>query len=404
MRAFSASIFVLCLAACGTPMVPATGAGISAAAEVSTPGAAAPASDEIVVKAAPFEEVFPLSGELTALRALNLDTPRSDTWRVQVKWLAEDGTEAKTGDRLIEFDNTSITAGLEEKRLAWIQSEIDMEGRSAQLDGEEVDLRSALDRARHEQEKASLQAAIPAELSKRSEWEERQAALRRADAEVEKARLALDAFQTTSKSDLEVLRIARDKAARDIADSERRLEAFTVRAPRDGIFIVEENWNEDRKFQSGDTSWPGMSVGSMPDLSAMEVTAFLSDVDDGKVMAGMPARCILDTYPDRIFEGKVESVAAIAERNGFRVRISLQGSDPKRMRPGMSVRAEIVRKAWPSALVVPRKAVRKDGDRRLVATADRGEPVEVQLAGCTPTDCVVASGLAEGDRIVVRQD
>jgi hypothetical protein len=68
------------------------------------------------------------------------------------------------------------------------------------------------------------------------------------------------------------------------------------------------------------------------------------------------------------------------------------------MRPGLSVRVEVVRATWPKALVVPRGAVRfeKDGP---VAKRRGGDTTRVKLVACTPLECVVESGLAEGDRV-----
>ena len=123
----------------------------------------------------------------------------------------------------------------------------------------------------------------------------------------------------------------------------------------------------------------------------------------------MKARCILDTYPDRVFEGRIEKVGSVAResggrgwfsstsRPGFPVRVSLARTDSL-MRPGLSVRVEVVRAVWESALSVPRGAVHfeKEGP---VVRRDGGDAVKVSLAACTPGECVVESGLAEGDRV-----
>jgi hypothetical protein len=68
------------------------------------------------------------------------------------------------------------------------------------------------------------------------------------------------------------------------------------------------------------------------------------------------------------------------------------------MRPGLSARVEVVRGRWDGALSVPRGAVRfeKDGP---VARRASGEATSVRLTTCTPIECVVESGLAEGDRV-----
>jgi multidrug efflux pump subunit AcrA (membrane-fusion protein) len=144
----------------------------------------------------------------------------------------------------------------------------------------------------------------------------------------------------------------------------------------------------------------------------MEVTAALSEVDHGRIAPGMKARCILDTYPDRVFEGRVEEVGAVAGeggsffgfargRAGFPVRVSLAVTDPL-MRPGLSVRVEVVRAAWPDALAVPRHAVRFEKDNRAaVVRKGLAGRRDVRLAGCTPVDCVIETGLKEGDRVLL---
>ena len=167
-----------------------------------------------------------------------------------------------------------------------------------------------------------------------------------------------------------------------------------------------------RKLQPGDTVWPGYGVASIPDPTAMEVAATLSEVDHGRIEAGMKVRCILDTYPDRTFEGKVEEVRAVAAEprrmaggsspaSGFPVRISLARTDPV-MRPGLSVRVEVVRHAWPAALTVPRQAVRFEGEQAVVVRkgetrGDAGPPGRMHAHSTASW----SPGSAEGDDVVV---
>jgi HlyD family secretion protein len=187
---------------------------------------------------------------------------------------------------------------------------------------------------------------------------------------------------------------------------------MSLRAPRSGIFLVGNYWQwgpeGPRKLQPGDTVWFGYPIGSIPDPTEMEVSAVLSEVDHGRIAVGMKTRCILDTYPDRLFEGRVEEVGSVAaearggffgaSRAGFPVKVSLARSDPL-MRPGLSVRVEVVRGAWERALAVPRGAVRFEKDGPVVQRGGRAQAV--RLAACTPAECVVEKGLADGDRVLL---
>ena len=59
-----------------------------------------------------------LTGELAAERAVELKVPRTPTWQVQIRWMAEDGTMVRAGERVVELDNSSFTGELEQKRRA----------------------------------------------------------------------------------------------------------------------------------------------------------------------------------------------------------------------------------------------------------------------------------------------
>jgi HlyD family secretion protein len=237
-----------------------------------------------------------------------------------------------------------------------------------------------------------------------SKWEQTHAAL-------EKAKLDRDAYEVTARADLTAARSTEEKARRELETAENSLVSMSVLAPRAGIFIVGMNFNQwgpdgPRKLQPGDNVWGGFPVGTIPDPSEMEVEAVLTEADNGRIAAGMSARCILDTYPDRVFEGRVADVGSVAAealqngpfttRAGFAVHVALERTDPL-MRPGLSVRIEVVRRSWQKALSVPRGAVRFEKDGPVVRRGGASAPV--RLVGCTPTECVVESGLSEGDRV-----
>ena len=375
-------------------------------------GVAAPGEATAVRRS--LEDVFLLSGELTAVRSVSIVTPRSEG-PLQIRWMVEDGTDVAEGDRVLEFDAARVIQNIEERRLRLRQAENERESRERTLAADGDHKRVAVDKAEIEAEKARVDAAVPRELRSAVEWRQMQATLLEKKAELEKARLDHRAFQVSSRSDLEVLRRAEEKVRREVETAEQSLASMSVRAPRSGVFLISNFWQwgpeGPRKLQPGDTVWPGFGVASIPDPSAMEVAATLSEVDHGRVTAGMKVRCILDTYPDRTFEGRVEEVRAVAGEprrmaggassiSGFPMRISLARTDPV-MRPGLSVRVEVVRQVWTRALVVPRHAVRFEKEQAAVMRKGRTDPTPVRLGGCTPRDCVVEEGLAEGDDVLL---
>jgi HlyD family secretion protein len=390
----------------------ASSAGALACRSAAGANASAPAGEAVVTRR-PVEEIFLLTGELRAVRSSSVVTPRGD--ELQIRWMVEDGTEVKEGDRVVEFDASRLIQNIEEKRLRLQQAENARESQERSLVAEGDRKRVAVDKAEVEVDKARIDAEVPKDLRSAVEWRKMQATHQEKKAALEKARLDQEAFRISSHADLEVLRRTEEKARREMDAAERSLHELSIFSPKNGIFLIGNfyNWGPEgpRKLQPGDIVWPGYSVAQIPDPSAMEVGATLSEVDHQAITRGMKARCILDTYPDRVFEGRVEEVGTVAAEagqgfgfvstsTGFRVRVSLARTDPV-MRPGLSVRVEVVRGTWPKALAVPRQAVRFEKEKAQVMKKGLGGASPVGVTACSPVDCVVESGLAEGDHVLL---
>jgi multidrug resistance efflux pump len=381
----------------------------------SAPSSPAPSPEgEAAARRADVEDVFLLSGELEAVHSTSIVTPRSQG-ELQIRWMAEDGSIVREGDKVVEFDASRLIQGMEERRLKMRQAEIDLEGKARTAAAETERKRVAVEKAAVERDKARIDAAVPRDLQPAVDWQKKQNTLHELEAAFEKARLEEEAYRVTGASDVAVARVAVEKARRELTSSERLLAGMSTLAPKSGVFLVGNFWQwgpeGPRKLQPGDTVWPGYPVATIPDPSEMQVAAALTEVDHGRIAPGMPARCILDTYPDKVFQGVVEDVGAVAAeetggfrppgaRAGFSVRVSLSQADGV-MRPGLSVRVEVVRKRWAQALVVPRRAARYDGARLVVERSSGSAGRIVPVEACTSLDCVVSSGLEEGDRVIL---
>jgi multidrug resistance efflux pump len=262
-----------------------------------------------------------------------------------------------------------------------------------------------MEQARIAWEKARLEADVPEQLRPRREHQEKQLALEKSRVELDKAREELEASRRAAEAELDELRLALANAKREVRVAEEAIEALTLRAPTDGILVISENRREGRKFQTADNVHVGLAVASIPELTSMQVQARLSDVDDGKIAVGMRAVCRLDTYPDIVLDGEVIEIMPIAKEQGresrrraFIVTIRLDETDPERMRPGMSVRAEVLPRPPEDVLLVPRTALAFDGETPR-ALHDDGSTVEVVLGPCNASTCVVEEGLREGQRV-----
>lgn len=387
--------------ALAAPLAGCSGEG----AHAEAPGAGGPSRGELVAHRGTFRQRLLLSGELEAERGEPLAVPRTNTFQLQIRWMAEDGAMVNAGDRVVEFDNSQFSSDLEEKRLAASDAGSELERTSAETRTNAADKQFAVEKAKTEVEKARIAAAVPKDLLALREYQDRQLALKRAETELGKAQEDLDAANRGSVSEVAVKKISLEKSRREIHNAEEAIDALTLRAPRAGMVLLGDHPWEGRKLQVGDSVWVGLTVATLPDLSSMLVQASLSDVDDGRIQPGMKVLCTLDAYPDRVYEGRIQDISPVARESRrspllryFPVRIKLDRSDPQRMRPGMSVRVEVLGPEVKNALLVPRSAldVSAGGPRALLAS---GGAAAVKLGACGDLECVVESGLAEGTRL-----
>lgn len=362
---------------------------------------------DMKVRRGRFESRFLMTGELEAASADNLAVPRIPTWQTTIRWLESEGKEVKAGDRLVEFDTAAFASDFSEKVLQRDQAQSDLEQAEADGAGQRADKEFQVAQKTIAVQKAGIAAAIPAEFLRGKEWQDNQLALERAKTELEKAEEDLTAQKSAAEETIRQKRIASEKAQRDYDAARQALDGMVLRAPRDGILVVGDHPWEGRKLQVGDSVWVGLPVASLPDLRTMRVVAKLSDVDDGRIVPGLPVTCTLDAYPDRTYAGRVAEIMPVAQEDGrrslrrvYNVRVDLEAPDAARMRPGMSVKVEVEEPAKEQVLLAPRSGLDLSGPTPR-ARLGSGGTVDVDLGPCNDDVCLVVKGLQEGDLLRV---
>ena len=361
---------------------------------------------ELKVRRATFTRDMVLTGELEAARGAAITVPSLPNWQTSIKWLAADGLAVKQGERVVELDNSTFTSDLDSKRQAELQALQELQQRKEEWKADLEQKRLDFEKQKSEMEKARLDAEVPREILSSREYEDRQMRFSRARVEFEKTRDLLATQQLSVASDRKNLEIRLQKAQREIQRSEHAIADLVLRAPRDGIVVVREIPWEGRKLQQGDTVWVGFPLALIPELDSLQIAVTLPDVDDGRVRTGMPVTITLDAYPNLNFTGKVTTISAVAQesarqslRRAFKVVVALDKVDYQRMRPGLSARVVIRGENSPGRLIASRTALDLSGKEPKARLAT-GKIVPVKLGPCNAQDCVVTSGLEEGQRLM----
>jgi HlyD family secretion protein len=353
-----------------------------------------------------FVDDMVLTGQLDAARGAVIAVPRLPSWQTSIRWMVDDGTEVKEGDKVVELDSSPFTANLDTKRQAVVQARQQLAQKDAEAEADQSQKELDVQQKQVDFDKAAINANVPTDIVSKREFEDREVKRKRAEVELAKAKDVLRGARETSRADRANQLLALAKAERELGDAEMAIAAVTLRAPRSGIVVFRDNpFGEARKLQVGDGVFVGLVLAMIPEPDSLQVTAGLADVDDRKISVGMPASVILDAYSDRVSTGRVASISAVAQesaraslRRAFNVVVKLDSIDRVRMRPGLSARVVIRRAAQDNVLLATRMDLDLNG-KQPRALLPGGVSRVVGVGACNAQECVVNDGLRDGEAL-----
>ncbi|MGZ8832349.1 MAG: efflux RND transporter periplasmic adaptor subunit, partial [Thermoanaerobaculia bacterium] len=128
-----------------------------------------------------------------------------------------------------------------------------------------------------------------------------------------------------------------------------------------------------------------------------------------RVSANQKVEAVLDAYPDWRIPSHVITVIPTADRQKatVKVRIAFDVKDP-RILPDMGVKVAFIDSGAvgtaQKAIVVPKSAIRRDGEKDIVFVVTNGDRLErraVKVASTEGDDVKLLSGINEGEEVVV---
>jgi len=129
-----------------------------------------------------------------------------------------------------------------------------------------------------------------------------------------------------------------------------QLKKMTLKAPRAG-------WVVERLIHEGELATPGSTLLTLADLREVTLTIYVAEDEIGQVMVGQPVAVMVDSYPNRTFEGTVSYIGSEAEftpknvqtkeervNTVFAVKVRLPNPDHA-LKPGMPADAVVERRS-----------------------------------------------------------
>ena len=323
------------------------------------------------------------------------------------KLLVDINSRVRKGQELAQLDQEEIQAEVDAQRAQLAAAEANVVTYQANIEQDKVNAAAP--------DLPMYKATLDRNLQMQKEGVVSQQALDNANRDYLAALNKRDAAQAQIGVDSARLKQARAQVMQSQASLkqlEEQLSYTTILAPMDGVIL-------SRDVEIGDAVSSILVLGSTATLIMTEgdttqvyVKGKVDEADIAHVYLGQPARIKVESFRDRVFQGKVTKIAplGVAKDNvtTFEVRASIDNPSGE-LKANMTANAEILLDEHKGVLTVPENAVTYDNKKNaFVNVPDRSQkdgtrkaPVTVGLSNGSVTEIV--NGLKEGDSVVLQQ-
>jgi HlyD family secretion protein len=318
------------------------------------------------------------------------------------RWDVQPGTRVRAGQLLIELENQDLEGAATESRAALSQAEATFETTSKatvpeEMQKAELDAKAAEDAANAQQAVFENRQRLYREGAiAQKDVNDSQVALSQARAQSETARKRLDDLRSFASAQALKAAAAQRDAARGRNEAAQAQYSYSrITSPIDGVVT-------DLPFYPGETGPAGAAVVTVMDTSRVIARTHVSQADAKLIAVGNAANLVGDNGVP--ISARVTQVSPALDAGNTTVEIRVEADNKDgRLRPGSSVRVEIVARTVPNALVIPQAAVltSPQGATYAILIDKENKPhlrkvaVGIRDAG----KAQITDGLGSGDRV-----
>jgi hypothetical protein len=374
--------------------------------------AATASSHDIRLKSGDFVRRLRLTGTTEATRSYVVTTPLlagANQGSMVVTRLAAAGATVKPGDLLVEFDRQTQEKNALDKKAEYEDLVQQIAQKRAEQEAARVKDEAEIARAKNAVENFELEV-LKNEMLSRILAEKNDQDLEEARAKLASLQQGFELKRQAAAADLRILEIKRDRAQAAMTHAVENARAMTVTSPLEGLVVPKLTWrgNGPADIQEGDEMWPGAPVLEVVNQASVLVRARVNQADLTILQPGLPVIVRLDAYPDLAMPGRLGQISPVGLAGSFSTRVrsfsaivTIDKPNP-RLLPDLTAAIDVELERVKDAIAVPRDAVRTDGSNATVAVRTAGGITTrpVTLGPSDEVEVVVTRGLREGEVVV----
>jgi HlyD family secretion protein len=272
--------------------------------------------------------------------------------RVEARFVSE-GETVKAGQVVARLDSTELDqeVALRKAEVDAAQAELaELEAGSrpeeiAQAEAVVARVKADLERVRRDYDRQK--GLYGREVISAREYETTKSVYDMAEARVREAEEQLTLLKKGPRIEkIERARARRQQASQALALSETRLAYATLVAPLEGMVLSDS-------VEPGEYVAPGTPVITVGDLQNVWLRAYINETDLGRVKLGQRVHVTTDTYPGKVYEGRISFISSEAEftpknvqtekervKLVYRIKVDISNAHME-LKPGMPADADI---------------------------------------------------------------
>ncbi|HXD75814.1 MAG TPA: efflux RND transporter periplasmic adaptor subunit [Vicinamibacterales bacterium] len=316
--------------------------------------------------------------------------------------LVQRGARVRAGQLLVELESQDLAGAATESRAALTQAEASFETTTKatvpeDLQKAQLDAKAAQDAVNAQQSVFDSRQRLYREGAiAQKDVNDAQVALSQARTQYETARKHLEDLQSIGNEAALKTAAAQREAARGHNESaQAQLSYSRLTSPIDGVVT-------DLPLFPGETAAAGAPVVTVMDLSRVVARTHVSQAEALEMSVGDDASIIgLNGVP---VPGKVTVVSPALDASNTTVEVWIEADNKDgKLRPGASMRVQIVARSVPNALVIPQQAVMTSPQGATFAILiDKDNKPHLRKIAVGIRDAgkaQITDGLASGDRV-----
>ncbi|HLZ52470.1 MAG TPA: efflux RND transporter periplasmic adaptor subunit [Candidatus Acidoferrum sp.] len=350
-----------------------------------------------MVKETDLQLVVRTTGALKTEQSRGVSAPPIAGGTLQIIELAKPGTLVHAGDVVLEFDPSQQKYNLEQNRSDLQQAEQEIAKARADAAVQSAEDKTALLKAKYAVRRAELEVSKN-EIVSPIDAQKNLLGLDEAKRALAQLEQDIGSHSASNKAALEISEEKRHKAQLSMDQAELNIKNMRITSPIDGIVVIHGNRDSTGGFffggmtlpdyHVGDQVNPGSSIAEVIDLSKLELSAQVEEIDRMNMKTGQAVEITLDALPGEKFTGKVRTIGGATSRmfwdenakHKFDVMVALDRLD-ERLRPGFAARLSIQGDRISHAVSIPAEAVFERDEKKIVYCQRGGgfEPKDVKV-------------------------